>query len=143
MSRWIAALLLLAAAPAWAQQQGPVLKKRGDAPPQTTTKDGMPPEEDTSIAVKEYAFNPLQAKKEISVGNQYFKKGSYRSAAGRYSEATRWNAGDAEAWLRLGEAQEKLKDRKAAREAYEKYLELAADAKNVDEIRKKIEKLGK
>ena len=138
MSRCIPALAFLVALTAWAQ--GPVLKKRGEAPP-PVTKNGMPPEEDTSVAVKEYAFNPLQAKKEIVVGNQYFKKGSYRAAAGRFTEATKWNSGDAEAWLRLGEAEEKLKDHKAARGAYEKYVELASDAKNVDEIRKKIEKL--
>lgn len=140
MSRWIPALVFLMALPVWSQ--GPVLKKRGETTqPQATTKDGLPPEEDTSMAVKEYAFNPLQAKKEISIGNEYYKKGSYRAAAGRYTEATKWNSGESEAWLRLGEAQEKLKDHKAAREAYGKYLELASDAKNAEEIRKKVEKL--
>ena len=119
--------------------EGQVLKKRGETPP--ATQNGMPPEEDTSITNKEYGFNPLQAKKEINIGNEYFKKGSYRAAAGRYTEATKWNSGDAEAWLKLGEAQEKLKDHKAAREAYSKYLELASDAKNADEIRKKLDKL--
>jgi tetratricopeptide (TPR) repeat protein len=138
MSRWVPALVCLAVLPLHAQ--GPVLKKRGETQP-ATQKDGLPPEEDTSVNAKEYAFNPLQAKKEITVGNEYFKKGSYRAAAGRYSEATKWNSGDAEAWLRLGEAQERLKDHKAAREAYGKYLELASDAKNADEIRKKLEKL--
>jgi tetratricopeptide (TPR) repeat protein len=142
MSRWIPALVLVVALHA----QGPVLKKRGETPP-PATKNGMPPEEDTSAAVtnKEYAFNPLQAKKEIMVGNEYFKKGNYRAAAGRFIEATKWNSGEPEAWLRLGEAQERLKDPKAAREAYEKYLELASDAKDAkraDEIRKKVEKLG-
>jgi len=34
-----------------------------------------------------------------------------------------------------------LKDSKAAKEAYTKYLELAADAKNAAEIRKKLQKL--
>ena len=138
MSRWVAALVFLAVLPLHAQ--GPVLKKRGETQPQAQ-KDGLPPEEDTSVTAKEYAFNPLQAKKEITVGNEYFKKHSYRAAAGRFTEATKWNSGDSEAWLRLGEAQEKLKDQKAAREAYEKYLELASDAKNADEIRKKVEKL--
>jgi tetratricopeptide (TPR) repeat protein len=139
MSRWIPALVLALVLPAHAQ----VLKKRGEAshPAQPVTKDGLPPEEDTTVSVKEYAFNPLQAKKEINIGNQYFKKGSYRAAAGRYQEATKWNDGDSEAWLRLGEAQEKLKDHKAAREAYGKYLDLASDAKNADEIRKRLEKL--
>jgi len=136
MSRWIRALVFLAVAPSLGFAQ---LKKRGETPP--TTQNGMPPEEDTSVTNKEYGFNPLQAKKEINVGNEYFKKGSYRAAAGRYTEATKWNSGDSEAWLRLGEAQEKLKDHKAAREAYQKYLELASDAKNAEEIRKKVEKL--
>src|SRR5215471_14905960 len=77
MSRWIPALVLALVLPVRAHAQ--VLKKRGEAP-RPTTKDGMPPEEDTSVAVKEYAFNPLQAKKEISIGNQYFKKGSFRAA---------------------------------------------------------------
>jgi tetratricopeptide (TPR) repeat protein len=138
MSRWIPALALFAFALSHAH--GQVLKKRGESS-QPTRQNGMPPEEDTSITTKEYGFNPLQAKKEIIVGNEYFKKHSYRAAAGRYAEATKWNSGDAEAWLRLGEAQEKLKDGKAAREAYSKYLELASDAKNVDEIRKKLDKL--
>ncbi len=97
-----------------------------------------PAEEDESLAVKEYSFNPLQAEKEIKVGSYYLKKGSYRAAARRFREATRWNPGSAEAWLKLGEAQEKLKDKDAAREAYAKYLELKPDAKNAAEIRKKL-----
>ena len=79
----------------------------------------------------EYSFNPLQAEKELQTGNYYFKKGSYRAAASRFREATRWNDGFIEAWLRLGEAEEKLKDRQAAKEAYAKYLALAADAPTV------------
>ena len=141
MSRWIAALVLLAVSPMFAQED-PQLKRRGDTTkPQAVDKDGLPPEEDKSIAVPVYGFNPLQAQKEINVGNQYFKKGAYRAAAGRFEEATKWNSGEPEAWLRLGEAQEKLKDHKAARAAYTKYLELASDSKIADEIRKKLEKL--
>jgi Flp pilus assembly protein TadD len=101
-------------------------------------KSQEPVEEDESLIVKEYSFNPLQAEKEIKVGAYYFKKRSFRAAAQRFREATRWNPGEAEGWLRLGEAQEKLKDRAAAREAYAKYLELKPDAKNAAEIRKKL-----
>ena len=39
------------------------------------------------------------------------------------------------------DAQEKLKDHKAARTAYTKYLSLAGESKIADEIRKKLEKL--
>jgi tetratricopeptide (TPR) repeat protein len=142
MARWIAALVLLAVAPLFAQDD-PKLKRRGEttATPQAVDKDGLPPEEDKSIAVPVYGFNPLQAQKEIRTGNYYFKKGSYRAAAGRFEEATKWNSGEPEAWLRLGEAQEKLKDHKAARAAYAKYLELAGDSKIADEIRKRLDKL--
>ncbi len=144
MSRCLAALLLLAVAPVYSQT-GPQLKKRGEPDTtvkQTVDKDGLPPEEDASIGItKEYGFNPLQAHKEIAVGNQYFKKGKFRAAAGRFEEATKWNSGDPEAWLRLAEAQEKLKDVHAAKEAYTKYLALASDAKNSDAIRRKIEKM--
>src|SRR5579862_460090 len=76
----------------------------------------LPPEEDKATSpAKDYKFNPLQSKKEVTVGEFYFKKGDFRAAAGRFSEATKWNDGNAEAWLRLGDAQEKLKDAKAAR----------------------------
>src|SRR6516162_8006361 len=128
MSRWIATLMLLAVSPLFAQD--PQLKKRGETTktPQQVDKNGLPPEEDKSIAVKEYAFNPLQAQKEIRTGNYYFKKGSFRAAAGRFEEATKWNDGEPEAWLRLGEAEEKLKDHKAAYTAYSKYLSLAGES---------------
>ncbi len=105
-------------------------------------KPQEPPEEDEALAVKEYSFNPLQADKELKVGNFYFKKGSFRAAASRFREATRWNPGFAEAWLRLGEAQEKLGEAKAAREAFRKFLELAPKHKRAAEIRKKLAGAG-
>jgi tetratricopeptide (TPR) repeat protein len=100
-----------------------------------------PPEEDKSLTVTNYSFNPLESQKDVRVGNQYFKAGDYRAAAGRYLDATKWNESNSEAWLRLGEAAEKSKDKPAAKEAYAKYLKLEPDAKNAAEIRKKIEKL--
>ena len=126
MSRWLSALLLVCFA-ALADDQ------KKEEPP--------PPDEDAAATAKQYAFNPLQAQKELSVGNQYFKKGSYGAALQRYREATKWNPGFAEAWLRLGEAAERRHDRKTVAEAYAKYLELQPDAKNASEIKKKLEKL--
>ena len=139
MSRWILALLVASVALVHAQNQPGQLKKDRSQP--TSGKQEVPPEEDTSLAVKEYSFNPLQAEKELQIGNFYFKTGKYRSAAMRFQEATKWNEGYSDAWLRLGETEEKLKDSKAAKEAYTKYLELASDAKNAAEIRKKLQKL--
>ena len=126
-------------------QPSPAPAKQGDLKRSrktpTSNEEEVPPEEDTSLAVTEYSFNPLQAQKELQTGNYYFKKGSFRAAASRFREATRWNDGFDEAWLRLGEAEEKLKDRQAAKEAYTKYLALAADAPRSEEIRKKVQKM--
>lgn len=98
-----------------------------------------PAEEDTALKPpKEFSFNPLQAEGEIKTGIYYFKKGAYKAAAARFREATRWNPQSAEAYLRLGYTLEKAKDRKGAHEAYAKYLELAPDAKNAPEIKKKL-----
>jgi Tfp pilus assembly protein PilF len=126
MSRWLAALFLVCFT-ASADDQ------KKEEPP--------PPDEDAAATAKQYAFNPLQAQKELSVGNQYFKKGSYGAALQRYREATKWNPGYADAWLRLGEAAERRNERKTATQAYAKYLELQPDAKNAPEIKKKLEKL--
>jgi tetratricopeptide (TPR) repeat protein len=133
MSRWLAALFL--AASCGFCQQAP---KKQEPPKQ---EEQIPPEEDEALAPKVYSFNPLQAEKELKIGNYYFRKGSFRAAAQRFREATKWNGNLAEAWLRLGEAEEKKNDKKAAGEAYAKYLELAPDAKNASEIRKKFDKL--
>ncbi len=149
MSRWILPLLLVSSAAVYSQTEQ--AKPKQQAPPEKglqkerpkgpEPKEAVPPEEDKALTTEEYAFNPLQAQKELQTGNYYFKKGSYRAAAGRFREATKWNDGYAEAWLRLGEAEEKLKDRKAAKEAYTKYLEIAGDDHNAEEIRKKLTRL--
>ena len=107
-------------------------------PQQPPPKPQEPPEEDEAIAPKEYAFNPLQASKEVKIGEYYFKKKNYRAAAGRFREATRWNPGFADAFLRLAESEEKLNDKTAAKEAYAKYLELNPNAKDADAIKKKL-----
>ena len=126
MSRWLAALFLVCFT-ASADDQ------KKEEPP--------PPDEDATLNAKQYAFNPLQAQKEVRVGNYYFKKGSYRAAAQRFREATKWNPGSAEAWLRLAETDEKQNDSKGACQAYVKYLEIQQDAKNSADIKKKLEKL--
>ena len=134
--RWI---LLLAFAIGAAAQQAPGKKESKPVQPQ----EQAPPEEDESLVPKEYSFNPLQAAKELKVGNYYFKKGNYRAAAQRFQEATKWDGTLAEAYLRLGEAKEKQHDRKAAAEAYAKYLEIAPDAKEAPEVKKRLDKVKK
>lgn len=109
-------------------------------PPQPAVTPPEPPEEDESLAPKVYALNPVQSKKEIMVGDEYFKKSNYSAAANRYLEASRWDPGSAEAFLKLGEAREKLRQYGRARDAYLKYIELAEDPKEKDAIQKKMAK---
>jgi tetratricopeptide (TPR) repeat protein len=133
VARWILIAALAAAGAVAAGQQ--------KTPPKSQPKPTVPqepPEEDESLKAKEYAFNPLQATKEIKVGEFYFKKKKYGAAAKRFEEASKWDPSSAEAFLRLGEAREKMKDPDGAKQAYAKYLELAPDAKNAAEIRKKL-----
>jgi tetratricopeptide (TPR) repeat protein len=106
---------------------------------QNPAPEQEPPEEDVNPnEVKEYVLNPLQAEKEFKVGSFYFKKGSYRAAARRFDEATKWNPEFAEAWHRLGEAYVKLGDTRQAREAWGKFLELQPDGKTANDVRKRM-----
>ena len=100
-----------------------------------------PPEEDEALIPKQCVLNPLEAKKNVDTGDFYFKKSNYHAAANRYKEATCWDGSLAEAFLKLGEVQEKMHNRGEARDAYQKYLTLAPDAKNAAEIKKRLAKL--
>lgn len=117
----------------------------GAQKPQQAPKSEPPPaqqepaEEDESLLPKTYTFNPIEAAKNAKIGEFYWKKGKYKAAALRFLEATRWDPGSADAWLRLGEAREKLGDRASAKAAYQKYVEVAPDGKDVPAVRKKLE----
>ena len=111
------------------------------APP--ATQEQEPPEEDPDLKPKEYSFNPLEATRNITAGNFYYKKGNYRAASRRYLEASKWDPTSAEAMLRLGEADEKLHDFTGAREAYEKFVMLSSDAKEIESVKKKLATLPK
>jgi tetratricopeptide (TPR) repeat protein len=151
MSRWIPGLLLAGLAimprPMAAQEQTasqdappkPQLEQR--TPPKTSGKQAVPAEEDKSFLSEEHSFNPLQSQKSVEVGDHYLRNGKLQGAIYRYQDATLWNEGNAEAWLKLGKAEEKMKDTKAAKDAYTKYLALSPDAKDAAAIRKKLQSL--
>ncbi len=114
------------------------LKKRPPDQSKPQQQEQEPPEEDESLAPKTYSFNPLEAEKDLKVGLYYFKKGNYKAATSRFREATLWNPTFAEAFLRLGEGEEKMKDKKAAEDAYSKYLALSPDGKEAESVKKKL-----
>ncbi len=141
MARWrsVLSISLPVLALALGQERQKLGPPKADPPKaEQAQQEREPPEEDEGTKEKEYSFNPLQAAKELQTGNYYFKKGSFKAAANRFREASRWDPTSAEAFVRLGDAQEKLKDKKAAHEAYAKFLELDPDSKRAVEIRRKI-----
>lgn len=108
-------------------------------PEPAPAQQAEPPEEDLSPSEqKVYVLNPLQAAKELKIGAFYMKKSSFKAAARRFEEATKWDPNSAEAFLRLGEAQSKLGNEKAAKDAWEQFLKLEPDSKHAPEIRKKL-----
>jgi tetratricopeptide (TPR) repeat protein len=98
-------------------------------------------EDEDIVAPPEYVFNPIQAQKDLKIGDFYAKKGNHRAAAGRYLEATKWNPSFAEAYWKLAHSREKLKQPAQALDAYRKYVELEPDGKLIREARKRISAL--
>ena len=116
-----------------AQQLPPPVK-----PPVAPPVEVEPPEEDEALKPKEYSFNPLEAQRDLRTGEYYFKKGNFKAAAKRFEEASLYDPSLADAYLRLGDAREKLHDKKGARAAYHKFLELKPDSKLAPGIKKKV-----
>jgi tetratricopeptide (TPR) repeat protein len=109
---------------------------------QQPPEEDNPPEEDASVAPKVYPFNPLESERNIKVGNFYMRQRTlrgYRAAVGRFEDATKYNPNSAEAFFRLGEAQEKLKNKNGAKAAFEKVVQLAPDSKLAREAKKKLD----
>lgn len=98
-------------------------------------------DEDFARPKQTYAFNPVQATKELKVGNYYFKKGSYAAAATRYLEATRWDDNFADAFWRLGMAHERLQNPREAINAYTRFLALDPTGKKAREARRRLERV--
>ena len=98
-------------------------------------------DEDFARPERTYAFNPVQAAKELKVGNYYFKKGSYAAAASRYLEATRWDSNFADAFWRLGMTHERLKNPREAKDAYTRYLAIDPSGKKGREVRRRLAKI--
>ena len=125
-----------AAAPARQTQQKPA-QQQGEPP-----EENNPPEEDESVAPEKFVLNPLESDRNVKVGNFYMKQGSrgYHAALARYERATKYNPRNAEAFLKIGEVEEKLKNTEAAKIAYRKVVTIAPDSKFAHEARKKLGK---
>lgn len=107
-------------------------------PPQQVPDESSLPEEDETVAPEKFVLNPLESERNVKVGNFYFNKKDYRGALNRYERATKYNPSSAEAFFKVGEAEEKLKNTGAARLAYQKVLDLSPDSKLGHEAKRKL-----
>ena len=106
--------------------------------PQQVPDESSLPEEDESVAPEKFVLNPLESDRNIRVGNYYWHKGKFRAALGRYERATKYNPSSAEAFFKVAEAEDKLKNTDAAKIAYQKVVALAPDSKLAHEAKKKL-----
>ena len=118
--------------------QNPKTEDNAKPLPNQSADEENPPEEDESVMPEKFVLNPLESERNIRVGNYYWHKGKYRAAAGRYTRATKYNPNSPEAFFKLGEAEAKLKNTDAARQAFQKVMALAPDSKLASEARKKL-----
>ncbi|HEV2199088.1 MAG TPA: hypothetical protein VGR73_04655 [Bryobacteraceae bacterium] len=119
----------------------PLAVSQNKSAPPPAIQEQEPPEEDPDLKPKTYDFNPLEAQTNITAGNFYYKKGNYRAASRRYLEATKWDPTSGEAFLKLAESDEKMREFAGAREAYTKYLALDPPPKDSDAIKRRLAKL--
>ncbi len=95
------------------------------------------------MAPEKFVLDPLESDRNVKVGNFYMHKGTpagYRAAVARFERATKFNPNNAEAFFRLGEAEEKLKNKDAAKIAFERVIRVAPDSKLAHDAKKKLEK---
>jgi tetratricopeptide (TPR) repeat protein len=98
---------------------------------------------DLSGITEFHPWNPLKAKRDINIGDFYFKRKNYKAALDRYKEALYYKDGDAVASFRIAECQEKLGDKAAAREYYEHYLKILPGGPLAKDAQSSLDRLAK
>ncbi len=132
----------------WAQTSQQPAQQSGQQPTQSTPPaqevpdENSLPEEDESVAPEKFVLNPLESERSVRIGNYYWHKGNMRAALRRYEWATKYNPSSAEAFYKVGEAEDKLKDKDKARLAYKRVVDIAPDSKLGREAKKKLSKNG-
>jgi tetratricopeptide (TPR) repeat protein len=88
-------------------------------------------------------YNPLQADKNLKIGNIYFKKGNYEAAISRFQDAIEYQPNLFAAYDALGRAYEKKGDKARALEAYRDFLGKYPDSSKASEFKSRIARLEK
>ena len=116
---------------------GPILAQQTDKSPPPSDDDQLP-EEDESLAPEKFPLNPLESDRNIRVGNYYWHKGKYQAALQRYERAAKYNPSSAEAFFKVGEAEEKLKRTNEAKAAFTRVIQIDPNSKIAHDAKKKL-----
>ncbi len=100
-------------------------------------------EPDNSGVQEFHPWNPMKAKKDIEVGDYYFKRKNYKAALDRYKEALYYKDSDAVASFRLAVCQEKIGDKAAAKKYYAQYLKILPDGPFAKDAHASLDRLAK
>jgi len=98
---------------------------------------------DNSGVQEFHPWNPMKARKDIDVGDYYFKRKNYQAAVDRYKEALYYKEGDAVASFRLAVCHEKLGDKAEARRYFEQYLKILPEGPFAKEAHASLDRLAK
>ena len=90
-----------------------------------------------------HPWNPLKARKDIEVGDFYFRRKNYKAALERYKEALYYKDGDAIANFRVAECQEKLGDKDEAKKYYAQYLKILPEGPLAKDAQASLDRLAK
>jgi tetratricopeptide (TPR) repeat protein len=116
--------------------------RQSPSPPAQNQHASEPPEEDESLLPEKVPFDPMAAERSIRVGAYYMHKGNARAALKRFELASKYNPSSPDAFFKIGEAEEKLKDADAAKIAFGKVVRLAPNTKLAEEAQKRLKKKG-
>jgi tetratricopeptide (TPR) repeat protein len=98
---------------------------------------------DTTGVQEFHPWDPLKSKRDIDVGDFYFRRKNYKAALDRYKEALYYKDGDAVANFRIAECQEKLGDITEARKYYEQYLKILPEGPLAKDAHSSLDRLAK
>jgi outer membrane protein assembly factor BamD (BamD/ComL family) len=88
-------------------------------------------------------LNPLLAKKNVEIGDFYYKKKNYDAAIQRYIEALEYEPGSIPAYEALARAYEKNEELDKAMGTYEDFIEKFPDSPKISDFLSKLSKLKK
>ncbi len=133
---WLVVGLLLVLVPVWAgaEQQ----RSRQDKPRLIRDDRITEPAEPEAVTP-----DPNEARRNIQVGDFYFKKGNLAAARERYREAIKYGPAIADGYEKLVETLRRLDDAEAAIETCRLFLKVNPNSDRAEQFRKKLEELEK